>query len=120
MSRVVGTFREEQKFPPPSVKGEESGVRMKAESSPRQLQMVEDSQASSSSQGYISHRENVLVEKEIKLTQLESLVKQAEMKAEQVRKDRELAEWERDLQRRENEARRRLADAERMLRELSL
>jgi hypothetical protein len=79
LSRVVGTFREEQKFAPPPVKGEESGVRMKAESSPRQLQMMEDSQASSSSHGYLTHRENVLVEKEFKLTQLESLVNQAEM-----------------------------------------
>ena len=86
MSRVVGTFREEQKFAPPPMKREESGgARMKAESSPRQLRMVEESQASSSRQGFITHRENVLVEKEIKLTQLESLVKQAEMKAEERR-----------------------------------
>ena len=57
---------EEQKFSAPRVKGE-SGA-MKAETSLRQLVLVEDNQATSSSHGYISLRENVLVVKELRLT----------------------------------------------------
>ena len=78
---------------------------MKSETSQRQLVVVEDNQATSSSHGYIYIMQNVLVVKELRFTKLESLVKEAEMKAEQARKARELTEWGRDLQRRERQAR---------------
>jgi len=119
----VMAYREDPNLPQSSsVQHQDSrGIQhADAPTTPTEEVILEDNEATSSSQGLISHRENVLVEKELRLTQLETLVKQAEMKAEQAKKTRELAAWEKDLQRREREARRRLADAEKILRENSV